>query len=293
MTPGGLPARAAARPGALLALGLTLGLTLSLAAASDARACGPDSACAVMENGTRLGEYLFVPPPDGAPQPAPAIIFLHGWRATAAAMTKNQSLLDAAREAGAALVLPQGEGMTWSYPGSPAHFRDEFRFFEALRQDLIVSRGVDSRRILLSGFSMGASMVWNIACRNGSQYWGAATFAGAYWDPIPERCPDPIATLLHTHGTADGVVPIEGRPIGASFAQSDVGESLARFTEGRAADAEREDRRGFACREWRGEDDSYVPPIRRLYEFCRHDKGHIFRGAWITRAIEKLTALQE
>ncbi len=271
-----------------------LAVAMSAAAigkAPTAHACGPDSACLVKQDGATLGEYLFVPAPEDAPQPAPAIIFLHGWRATAAAMMKNRSLVDVAREAGAALVLPQGEGMTWSYPGSPAQFRDEFRFFEALRQDLVVARGVDSRRILISGFSMGASMVWNIACRAGSGYWGAVTFAGAFWDPIPETCPDPIPVLLHTHGDADGVVPIEGRPIGVSFRQSDVIQSLATFTEGLPAASGFEDARGFECEEWRGEDRTYQPPMRRLYEFCTHPKGHIYRAEWIARALTELRAL--
>lgn len=270
-----------------------LALAGALATVSPALACGPDSPCTVQQNGVTLGEYLYVPPPDGAPSPAPAIVFLHGWRATAAAMMKNAKLREVAREAGAALILPQGEGMTWSYPGSPAKFRDEFAFFEALRQDLVVARGVDSRRILLSGFSMGASMVWSLACHSGSGYWGAATFAGAFWDPIPDSCPDPIPVLLHTHGMSDTVVPIEGRPIGESFRQSDANESITRFTAGLGDPVEQEDAREFDCEEWRGSDDAYAPPVAKLYEFCTHMGGHIYRAPWIQRAVERLQALSQ
>ena len=37
---------------------------------------------------------------------------------------------------GARLVAPDGAGRTWSYPGSPGHYRDEFAFIGAVLDDI-------------------------------------------------------------------------------------------------------------------------------------------------------------
>lgn len=264
-------------------LGLLALVAALIAPASRAAACGADSDCAVAANGRALGVYRIWRPETAAAAPIGAIVFLHGWRATAAGVMRNAAMVDMARRLGVALVAPQSRGETWAYPGSPSRERDEFAFFEALRQELIATQSVDPDRILVGGFSMGGSMAWYLACRMGDRYLGFAPAAGAFWGPLPERCPHPARYLIHTHGTTDGVVPIEGRPLGGGYSQGDAWESFDVLTGGlgltESADAE--DARGMRCRRWTG--------AQRLLEFCRHGGGHMSKPAWVERAWRLIT----
>lgn len=85
-------------------------------------------------------------------------------------------------------------------------------------------------RLLLSGFSRGGSMVWDVACLTPGFARAYAPAAGGFWLPMAHDCAGPV-DLLHTHGFADKVVPLEGRSIenadtGQVFIQADVWEGL-------------------------------------------------------------------
>lgn len=251
---------------------------LALAAPGLARACDAETDCPVADGDETLGAYRLYRPATAPAEGAGAIIYMHGWQATADGVMRNRGLRQVADRLGVLLVAPQGREKTWSYPSSPSRHRDEFPFFDAMRRDLIETKGVDPDRILVSGFSMGGSMAWYLACNHGDDYMGFAPAAGAFWEPLPESCPEPARYLIHTHGTTDTVVPIEGRPIGGRWAQGDVWESFEVMAKGldltRSDDAV--DDRGMTCRRWFGE--------ARLYEFCRHGGGHQSRPEWVERA---------
>ncbi|MEM7240479.1 MAG: polyhydroxybutyrate depolymerase, partial [Pseudomonadota bacterium] len=80
--------------------------------------------------------------------------------------------------------------------------------------------------LLISGFSRGGSMAWDIACRAPDLARAFAPVAGAFWDTLPEECAAPV-DLFHTHGWTDRVVPLEGRSFGGgAIVQGDVWASL-------------------------------------------------------------------
>lgn len=278
--------------------GLLLAAPAAVAAAQTPD-CGDAAPCLVSVDGTTVGEYRIRQPKDASPDdaPRPAVLFIHGWRGVAANVIARRDLRRFADEVGAVLIAPQSLGAAWSYPGSPAQRRDEFAYFEALRRDVVARRGVDPDRILVSGFSMGGSMAWNLACRHGDRYAAFVPFAGAFWTPLPERCENPARVLLHMHGTADRTVPIEGRPIGAGFRQGDVWESLA-VLRGRRdfrRDGARSfrDERGLLCDRW--SDPEGGPGVGAgfgagggLLEFCRHGGGHVWRVTWLRDAWRRL-----
>ena len=81
---------------------------------------------------------------------------------------------------------------------------------DAVRADMLQRWPVDTKRLLVSGFSIGGTMAWDLACYRGGDYTAFAPVSGAFWDPLPERCTTPV-NLLHTHGTADDVVPMGGQ----------------------------------------------------------------------------------
>ena len=180
-------------------------------------------------------------------------------------------------------------GKTWSYPGSPRQLRDEFAFVRAVMADVEARFGVTRARTLVSGFSMGASMAWNVACYEGAGFAGFAPIAGAFWDPIPESCPSPTPILLHVHGTADRTVPLEGRPIGESWHQSDVFDSLAMWR--RQGDCEAAPTTYEAdlliC-----ERSTCSGPDGGVIELCLHPGGHSIRTEWVARGWDALAELK-
>ena len=131
---------------------------------------------------------------------------------------------------------------------------------------------------------MGGSMVWNLACQMGERFAGFAPIAGAFWEPLPARCPSAMPTMQHVHGMADRIVPYEGRPIGQHYAQGDVARSIdVWLTQGACVGSgpSRTDigdpGEGLSCAF------SYRCG-RGAIELCLHRGGHSARPAWIRRA---------
>ena len=241
------------------------------AAAGIGPGCGVETPCAIAG-----GEYRIRLPQGRAPKGA--IIFLHGWSGTAEAEMRNTAWARLAERLGVAFVAPQGEGGTWSYPGAPRQLRDEFAFFRALAADLKDRFGISGEKTVLTGFSMGGSMTWNIACREGELFAGYVAVAGAFWDPVPEACPSPVPMLVHVHGTADKTVPLEGRAIGEHWRQSDVAKSLALWQRkaGVAPDFPKDaPAQGLACQMQEAGNG------RGLLEMCLHSGGHSIRAEWV------------
>lgn len=258
-----------------LLVALSVGLT-GPAAASDCG--GAERPCTV---GT--GRYYAAPPPgwDGE-SPLPAVIFFHGYRSSGANAIANDALRQAVHAAGYLLVAPDGLAGTWAHVGSPSDRRDEMAFMDDVRADLMARWRVDSDRLLVTGFSQGGSMVWDLACYRGDAYTTFAPISGAFWQPLPDHCPGGPVTLRHVHGTADTVVPMAGRAIRETFRQGDVREGFAlwRRHDGCAATPDRKINLGeLRCQVWTDCDGGAL-------QLCLHDGGHRFRAAWVAEAID-------
>jgi polyhydroxybutyrate depolymerase len=149
---------------------------------------------------------------------------------------------------------------------------------DQVRADLLARWPVDPDRLLVTGFSQGGSMVWDLACRRGRNYRAFVAVSGAFWEPLPQRCDGGPVDLLHLHGTADGVVPMAGRPIGEAWRQGDVLQGLAVL---RAADAcpaapaRTETVAGLDCEIWD------ACPSGRELRLCRHAGGHVMPEGWV------------
>ena len=168
--------------------------------------------------------------------PVPGLlIFIHGHRATAAEMLAYTELVEAARALNLVLVAPQGRGDTWSTPGAPAsssigQSRDEAAFIRRVLDDLAGRVTYDSRRVVLSGFSQGASVVWHVACAGEPRVGLYLPIAGVWWQPMPQTCAGPPVKLLHIHGMADRVMPMTGRRLRDTWQQGDVKEAIRRMS---------------------------------------------------------------
>ena len=264
--------------------GLTLlvaGLHL-VSASAGAELCSVDEPCTV-----DAGAYLASPPPswDGV-RPLPVLLFFHGYGGSARQVLRNSTLLSTVHEAmegaGALLVAPDGLENTWAHVGSPSSARDEIAFVDAVMADVRARWPVDERRLLVSGFSQGGSMVWDVACYRGEAFSAFLPIAGGFWRPHPERCDAPV-NLRHIHGLGDTVVPMAGRPIAQDWLQGDVLEGMTLWRETNdcptAPDHTRQNGR-LTCETW-----SRCETGRTL-EVCLHDGGHDFTAAWIAEGLD-------
>lgn len=233
-------------------LGAVLAALLGWAGA--AAGCGTaDSACTV-----EAGSYRIVLPEtrDG---PVPAVVFLHGYGGSGAGTLQNSALVQAVTGRGYALIAPDGSlrggGSRRSWVFRP-HWegRDEAGFFAAVLADAERQFDVDPARAVLAGFSSGAFMVNYLACSDPGLFAAYAPVSGSFWRPQPEACAGPVR-LFHTHGWSDGVVPLEGRPLGGGrFVQGDAfaGLELWRQTNGCSSHApgRRWEEGSFLMRSW-------------------------------------------
>ena len=229
------------------------------------------------------GAYYALPPAGWDGQSAlPITVFFHGYGATAKAMTEYRDLTQAFSDAGVLLILPDGVGKTWAHVGSPSQRRDELTFMDAVLADTRRRWPVDEKRVWASGFSQGGSMAWDIACYRGDEYTAFFPVAGAFWRPLPQRCPGGPVNLRHIHGLSDTVVPIRGRPIAGRFHQGDVNQAMTLLREGDGCPAEPpriEQQNGLSCEVW-----DQCASGKEL-QLCLHDGGHMMPSGWVSDAV--------
>ena len=125
-------------------------------------------------------------------------------------------------------------------------------------------------------------MAWDIACYRGDQYTAFFPVAGAFWQPLPQRCSAGPVNLRHIHGLSDTVVPIHGRAIAGRFHQGDVYEAMALLREDDGCPTKPtriEQQNGLSCEVW-----DQCTSGKEL-QLCLHDGGHMLPSGWAPDAI--------
>jgi polyhydroxybutyrate depolymerase len=239
-----------------------------------------------------LGEYRIALP--DAPPPAsgyPALMFYHGAGGSSERTLGNTGMVDAFLAAGYAVIAADGTerpgrfGRGWSFHPQRQQIRDELAYSREVIGDAVARFGIDRDRILLSGFSIGGSLTWYLACKEPGLASAYAPVAGAFWRPHPEMgsCAGPVR-FLHTHGWRDETVPLEGRPLrGGAILQGDVfhGLEILRNANGcNGLRADEYDTDGTFWRRWW----TRCTPGSAL-EFALHAGGHSVPAGWAELAI--------
>ncbi|AHD00534.1 alpha/beta hydrolase family esterase [Leisingera methylohalidivorans] len=165
--------------------------------------------------------------PTAVKDPAPVVMFLHGYGGSGAQVLRNTALIEGLTGRGYAVIAPEGRSrggtgpQSWGF-GPFTEGRDEGAFFAAVLADAADRFGTSSAQTVLAGFSAGAFMVHYLACSDPAAFAAYAPVSGAFWRPQPETCKGPVR-LLQVHGWRDGVVPLEGRILGGGrWEQGDV-----------------------------------------------------------------------
>jgi len=224
------------------------------------------------------GRYLALVPPglQGTPN-LPAMMLLHGAWSSPEAFAEDAGIVDAFAADGVVLLLPAGIEGSWAARNAPrAASRDEILFLDAVRADAIARFALDPKRLRVGGFSVGASMAFDYACRPGVPVQAVLTIAGVVWQPMPPSCAVPPLPWMHVHGTADPTWPLAGRTIRGSFHQGAVDAALAMLAASFACQAPR---RAASPDDLECEDFPGCRQGSRLRS-CRHPGGHDLEPAW-------------
>ncbi|MEM0907476.1 MAG: alpha/beta fold hydrolase [Pseudomonadota bacterium] len=212
---------------------LVVSATLPQGGSAQTAACGAaEDPCT-----TPLGSYHITLPAGGAETALPVFIYFHGAGGNGRGIAEAD-FAKALTERGYAVIAPNGLerpnsrfGPGWFFrPESPGR-RDELAFTKSIITHAADTHNIDPQKVVLTGYSIGGSLVWYLACQDADLAAAYTPYAGGFWRPHPTDCDGPVK-LLHTHGWRDQTVPLEGRPLrsGALY-QGDIFEGLQQWRE--------------------------------------------------------------
>ena len=254
-----------------------------LLAPAQAFACGGTERCEVE------GGYYLASVPEGwdGKSQLPLVVYFHGWNSSPEATFRNKAMVAGVNRRGALFVAPYARTGYWRQIGAgrAEGGRDEKAYTQAVMADVARRWPVDPKRTVASGFSRGASMVWNVACYLGPLFAGYAPIAGGFWGSTPADCPAGPVNMRHIHGTTDRVVAYDEIGI---YNSMPIPEGLVtlRRENGCLADAAPPAQQGrLSCKRWDGCSSG------RVLEVCRHGGGHSIPAEWVAEGLDWLMDL--
>jgi polyhydroxybutyrate depolymerase len=198
---------AAGAPATAAAGGPTLG-----ASANDlpSAGCGsstvvPGDADVPTTSGGVVRSYLrHVPPQHDGSTPLPLVVDIHGYLQGAMLQRLNSDWLPRADRTGFVVVYPQGIDNVWNV----AIDGPDVAFIGDILDEVEAQLCIDTNRIYVTGFSLGALMTSTVACVYADRVAAVAPVAWARYPVSEPRCQDarpvPFITI---HGTLDNWVP--------------------------------------------------------------------------------------
>lgn len=245
-----------------------------------AEPCPAPSGCAVAN-----GHYHAYVPATPARR---IVLFFHGYGSSGRHELSIAAFRQWAEHEQVILLLPDGLDARWSVVSGGSGTRDDVAFAEEVLADARRRWPLADLPVVASGFSLGGSMVWKLACTGRPTFAGYVAFSGAFWEPAPTECSVHDVPMFHVHGTDDVVVPLQGRAVRSGARQAPVAKAFTAL------------QRAKLCAE---------PPVhlsvtdapaplaclsaaecRRPGAFvsCQHAEGHSFRLDWLTYALSKM-----
>ncbi len=156
---------------------------------------------------TRLGlaeerdGFLFVPRNNGARNPAPLVIMLHGATQRARLFERMTAMADTL---GVVILAPESRDITWD--GIGGRFGPDVEFLGRAITRAFDRAFIDSCRVVIGGFSDGASYALSLGIRNGRRLHGVVALSPGF--VVPARTPQRLPIFMR-HGRRDQILPID------------------------------------------------------------------------------------
>jgi polyhydroxybutyrate depolymerase len=148
-------------------------------------------------------------------EPRPLVLAMHGYTLNAAEQERVTRLSEVADREGFVVVYPDGLGSPTSWNAGPCcsyddKARDDIGFLTQLIDDLGERLCLDQGRVYATGFSNGGMMAYRMACDRSDRIAAIASVAGSMVLPEADCHPVRPVPVMHTHGSADPIVPFAG-----------------------------------------------------------------------------------
>lgn len=246
-------------------------------------ACGAGGKCVV-----EGGYYLAAIPEtwDGKAR-LPLVVYFHGWNGSPEGTFRNKAMVNGVTRRGAIFVAPFAQTGYWRQIGTgrAEGGRDERAYVKAVVADIRKRWPVDESRTMASGFSRGASMVWNVACYAGDLFAAYVPIAGGFWNSNPETCPTGPVNLRHIHGLSDTVVAFDEIGIYNSMPITEGMRFLRGLNQCRNEPDTETTYKRYSCNTW-----SSCASNKQL-ELCLHPKGHSIPAEWVAEGYDWMMGL--
>jgi phospholipase/carboxylesterase len=151
--------------------------------------------------GNRDG-LVHLPPAAAAGEPLPLMVVLHGAGSSAARAIDLMAAL--ADEVGIVLVAPDSRAATWDV--IRGGFGPDVAFLDRALERVFAACPVDPARVVLGGFSDGASYALSLGIGNGDLFTHLVAFSPGFAAPALQVG---RPRVFVTHGVHDAVLPID------------------------------------------------------------------------------------
>ena len=156
--------------------------------------------------------------PEGLPASAPLVLALHGYSGNNTDMLNNYGWTELADERGFAVAFPNGtrdqyNNRFWDvdYDFHQGFDIDDDGFLRELALHLQDQLSLDPNKTYVTGFSNGAEMCFQLACRETETFMAFAPIVGMMLDTLFTDCqPTEPRPILSLNGTEDDVTLYEG-----------------------------------------------------------------------------------
>jgi len=147
---------------------------------------------------------MLVYAPSGIESNQPLLISMHGMNQDIAYQQNQTKWELIAKANNFVVVYPAGINNSWDISGN-----SDTDFILAIIDEMSKRYGIDRDRVYLSGFSMGGMMTYHAATKIADKIAAFAPVSGYLMGGPNTNSLRPIP-IIHTHGTADDVVPYSG-----------------------------------------------------------------------------------
>jgi polyhydroxybutyrate depolymerase len=141
--------------------------------------------------------------------PMPLILVLHGAGGNGPFMERYSGFSQLADRAGFGVVYPDAGRFEWKLSADVGN--PDVAFLGTLLDRVLSGGCFDAQHVSAVGVSNGGGMAALFACTGGDRLAGLVTVAGSY-KMLPSCQVKRPLSVLEIHGTADQVVPYEGKP---------------------------------------------------------------------------------